>query len=297
MTNTADTNSSRRRLAVIAAVLLVAAAAAVGGILIFQKDDAAQPQSDTQESSALSTAHVHSLAVDPADGTLYAATHEGLFKMTGGGSGTSRVGDDRSDLMGFSIVGRDRFISAGHPASPDGVNPLGLRESSDAGNSWSDVSLVGEVDFHILKGRGSWIYGFDGERGLVLVSKDGGVNWKEETAPSGLIDLAIDPSAPERVVAATDAGMMISSNAGNSWDELGPEVSMLLAWDKPRTLTRIDETGAVELSVDRGRSWRSTGSVPEQPVAFTRNGRQLFMATAENRILVSNDGGSSWGKY
>jgi len=293
MTDQVDTNHFRSRLVVIAIALLVAVAALTG----CQKNDGTQSQSDTDKSSALSTSHVHGLAVDSASGALYVATHEGLFKITGAGAKPSLVGQDRSDLMGFGIAEPNRFISSGHPASQSEVNPLGLRESSDAGNTWRDVSLVGEVDFHLLKGRGSWIYGFDSSRDLVLVSKDGGVNWQEQAAPSGLIDLAIDPSAPKRVVAATESGMMISSDAGASWDQLGPEVSLLLAWDKPSTLTRIDQTGSVEVSDDSGSSWKSTGAVDEQPVAFTRNGQQLFIATTTHRILVSNDGGSSWEEY
>lgn len=294
MADATNTAPARRRIVLIAAVLFAAATGVVIAILIFQQGEGAQLQPGMHKAVGLGDTHIHGLAVDAADGVLYAGTHDGLFRFSGDGATPTRVGDDLSDLMGFNITGPNRFISSGHPASRDEVNPLGLRASSDGGNSWRDVSLRGEVDFHLLRGRGSWVYGLDGGSGLLMVSKDDGVTWKQRSAPDGLLDLAIDPAKPERVIAATGAGMMISSNAGVRWNELGSEQSMLLAWEKPRELTRIDQAGDIAVSDNGGRDWRTTGSLTEEPVAFTRYGRKLFVATAHNRIMVSDDEGSTW---
>lgn len=57
--------------------------------------------------------HVHGLGVDPADGTLYVASHYGVFGVEGDEGG--RVADRWQDTMGFTIVGPGRFLGSGHP--------------------------------------------------------------------------------------------------------------------------------------------------------------------------------------
>lgn len=281
----------------IAAVLIAAALAVMAAILIFRQGEGAMLQPGMHTAVGLDDTHVHGIAVDPADGMLYAGTHDGLFKLSGNGATPALVGDDLSDLMGFNIAGPNNFISSGHPARRDEVNPLGLRASSDGGKSWRDISLRGDVDFHLLRGRGSWVYGFDGESGSLLVSKDRGINWMQRTAPDGLLDLAIHPTKPKRVIAATGDGLMISSDAGARWRSIGPEKSMLLAWNRPRELTQIDQSGEIAVSDDGGRSWRNTGSLTEEPVAFTRHGQNLYVATTHSRVLVSDDDGATWRDF
>jgi hypothetical protein len=100
--------------------------------------------------------HVHGLGNNPADGTLYAATHTGLFTVRDGAG--HRVANHYQDTMGFTVVGPDHFLGSGHPDFRDtqlyqpGRRPLlGLIESRDAGRSWQPLSLLGEADFHALQ--------------------------------------------------------------------------------------------------------------------------------------------------
>jgi hypothetical protein len=97
--------------------------------------------------------HVHGLGVNPADGTVYVATHTGTFRLTADGK-AERVGDSYQDTMGFTVAGPDRFLGSGHPDAEGfrrGQPPrLGLIESTDAGVNWTSLSLSGEVDFHGL---------------------------------------------------------------------------------------------------------------------------------------------------
>jgi hypothetical protein len=102
--------------------------------------------------------HVHALGVDPADGSLYVATHTGLYRMAPGSESAARVGDQRQDIMGFVVTAPGIFLGSGHPDLRDGLPPLlGLIESSDAGRSWQSVSLLGKADFHSLRARGSQV--------------------------------------------------------------------------------------------------------------------------------------------
>lgn len=95
--------------------------------------------------------HVHGLGVNPADEALFIATHTGLYRSGEGDSKSVRVGDSRQDTMGFTVAGADRFLGSGHPdARQDLPSLLGLIESTDAGETWESISLLGEADFHVL---------------------------------------------------------------------------------------------------------------------------------------------------
>jgi hypothetical protein len=59
--------------------------------------------------------HVHRLGVDPADATLYIATHVGLLDLDESREAT-RVADRRQDTMAFTVVGPGHLLASGHPA-------------------------------------------------------------------------------------------------------------------------------------------------------------------------------------
>jgi hypothetical protein len=88
------------------------------------------------DGEAPGVSHVHGLGVDPGDGTLFAATHYGTFRILREGA-AERVGDSLQDTMGFTVVGPNHFLGSGHPdveglqAGQPGL--LGLIESTDGG--------------------------------------------------------------------------------------------------------------------------------------------------------------------
>ena len=103
-----------------------------------------------QETAALE--HIHGLGVDPADGRLFIATHNGLFTAAEGETTPTQVGTSSQDIMGFSVVGPNRFVASGHPGlDQDLPGNLGLIESRDGGRTWKNISLLGEADFHVLE--------------------------------------------------------------------------------------------------------------------------------------------------
>ena len=148
-------------LAAVAAVLV----AALGGA---DDGDAGQPAAE-----AGGGGHVHGLGVNPADGALYVAAHNGLFRAAPGEAQARLVGTSGKDVMGFSIVGPNRFLGSGHPGEGEDLPPkLGLILSTDAGRTFRPVSLLGEADFHVLRVSGSRVYGFDSSNGRFLASRD-----------------------------------------------------------------------------------------------------------------------------
>lgn len=144
------------------ALLGVAALGAVVTVLLAgcSAGTAATPGEQPGASSALSYGHVHGLGVDPADGAVYVATHDGLFRASDGG--LKRADSTGRDLMGFTITGPRTFLSSGHPGPGEQVaNPLGVVASTDAGGTWTPLGLAGEVDFHALKVSSGNVYGYD----------------------------------------------------------------------------------------------------------------------------------------
>jgi hypothetical protein len=248
--------------------------------------------------------HVHGLGVNPADGALFIATHTGLYRVDKGERKAARVvGDRYQDTMGFTIVGPNRFLGSGHPdaneARERGLPPLlGLIESTDSGETWEPVSLLGEADFHVLRSVGARVYGYDVTNDRLLLSTDGGKAWNELNKPGPLVDLAVNPSNHRRLVVASigglEDGLFESTDGGRGWRRIGNAVG-LLAWPQPNRLYLIVQGGLVLASRDGGRTMRSVGEVGGAPAALlAQSESELYVALHDGTVKRSNDGGVSW---
>jgi hypothetical protein len=239
--------------------------------------------------------HVHGLGVNPTDGSLYIATHTGLFRAGDGATKPRRVGDSEQDVMGFSVLGPDRFLGSGHPGPlQSGPSNLGLIRSDDGGKTWDSVSLLGESDFHVLRSEEPMVYGFDASNSRLLVSADDGRSWEERDTPGAMLDLAIDPSNSARVVASTENGLVASSDRANSWHTLHDGPLALLTWPTSNALYRVNGAGRVARSADGGRSWDRMGSIGAQPAAFASDGDNLYIALPNGTVKRSADAGETW---
>jgi hypothetical protein len=193
---------------------------------------------------------VHGLGINPADGSLFVATHTGLFRVAKDARKAVRTADRYQDTMGFSIVGPNRFLGSGHPDARERELPplLGLIESSDAGKTWTPISLLGDADFHVLRSAGAHVYGYDASHDRLLASANAGHTWKELDKPGRIVDLAPDPSNPRQLVTTAvggvDQGMFASQNGGASWKRLNDAVG-LMAWPVANRLYFVDEQGDV----------------------------------------------------
>ena len=246
--------------------------------------------------------HVHGLGINPADGSLFIATHTGLFRVGPDSRKAVRIADRYQDTMGFSIVGPNRFLGSGHPDAREQELPplLGLIESGDAGETWKPISLLGEADFHVLRSTGPYVYGYDASNDRLLASTDDGQSWKElaKPEPAQIVDLAPDPSDPQRLVAITAGGFkqgaFASENGGQTWKRLN-SASGLMAWPTQTKLYLVDDQGKVQLSADGGRVWKRNGEVGGQPAALLAVGEgELYVALHDGTIKHSTDGGATW---
>jgi hypothetical protein len=243
--------------------------------------------------------HVHGLGVNPADGAIFIATHTGLYRVDAGERKAERVADRYQDTMGFTIVGPNRFLGSGHPdlneaREKDLPSLLGLIESTDSGESWEPISLLGEADFHVLRPGGNRVYGYDASNDRLLVSADRGRTWNELERPGPLVDLAVDPSNERRIVATTEEGLFESRDGGDTWSRVGEAVG-LLAWPKRERLYLVVGGGQVFTSADGGRRLRHLSEIGGQPAALlAQAASDLYVALHDGTIKRSTDGGSTW---
>jgi photosystem II stability/assembly factor-like uncharacterized protein len=152
---------------------------------------------------------ITALAVSPDDAELVvAATPLGIFKSADGGATWAQTsagfGDAQAHTLAF-VPSSDRALFA--------ATGKGLFRSSDQGATWSRVT--GGIPWTDITGLavhadGRTVYASDFTWGGIFRSSDGGATW-ERMPSEGLVSdrawtLAVDPAAPERVLAASPTG-------------------------------------------------------------------------------------------
>lgn len=255
----------------------------------------AQPASGTSSVGAEPVfAHVHGLGVDPADGRTYVATHHGLFRAGADGR-LEPVDTVGRDLMGFTVAGPRMFLSSGHPGPGEDVaDPLGLVRSTDGGQTWSAVSLAGEVDFHALEVSAGTVFGLDAGRQVLRASTDGGATWQDRAALPAL-DIAVDPREPASVLATVRGGVSASHDGGATFmSPTGPQLAFV-SWAPDGAVYGLGLDGGLHASEDAGLTWRRVGGVPGgRPQAITGLGGGHVIAATAGGIHESRDGGRTF---
>lgn len=251
----------------------------------------AEPEPGPGEATTLE--HVHGLGVDPEDGTLYAASHFGVFRISEDGTAT-QVAGRWQDTMAFTVTGPNTFLGSGHPDLRDDLPPhLGLIESTDGAETWTSVSLEGEADFHALEVAGPNTFGFDALSGRLMVTRDR-ETWSE-VATAQIIDLAW-PGQNSDVVVATTARGLVEYGVGRRARDLESAPPLVLI-DSPRPgeLVGVTATGEVysATSSSDGNWLRADKSVPGAPEAFEAIPNAWY-AASDRGIYRSADRGQSW---
>ncbi|WP_282692698.1 F510_1955 family glycosylhydrolase [Streptomyces sp. CC208A] len=267
-----------------------AAAASAVAVLSLALTACSQPPDPGGEAGS-ALAHIHGLGLH--DGTLYVATHQGLYSP-GPGDTPVLVGDRRDDFMGFTVADDGTFLAGGHPAAGgDGPSDLGLIASADSGRTWTEKSLGGEVDFHSLDTAGGTVYGYDSTNGRLRVTRDQ-KTW-EDRASLRALDIAVSPTDPETVLATTETGVARSTDGGRTFAPGSGQVLAYVSWGAADALYGISPDGDLFRSGDGGAAWTRVGPVPGGgPQALTAvDARRLLVATADG-VYESKDAGRSF---
>jgi len=295
---------------------------------------------------------VRALAIDPANAsTVYAGIGgdgAGVFKSVDGGA-------HWSSLAQFQISGTPGFLASPQPQSePGSVNSLLISlvspntlyastgrisgsciytdrrffKSTDGGVSWSDgVSLPSGCGFFgsplvmVLEPTDSddLYLGDGGDCGGAFLynSPDAGLDWK--FLGSGFADylyaLVIDPANAATLYAATEAGVLKSTNGGVAWTKTGLSMQVnVLAIDRANPGTLYAATGGLYgnsgfhgmfKSIDGGANWapinNGLASVidtrsPVTALAIAPD-HAIYASTSGHGVYKSNDGGASWASF
>ncbi len=245
--------------------------------------------------------HIHQLAFSEPD-QLLIGSHDGVY-ATGMKPGTiTLLGDVSFDAMGMTAQGSTVFVS-GHPGSETNdafaAPHIGLvRHTPDTG--WEPVSLAGSTDFHILQttpADPNLVIGVASDNPVLLRSMDAGTTWIE-ASPLNARSLSIDSIDPTLLTATTAEGVLVSHDAGSTFELLaGAPLLVLVAADPSRTggLVGIDQNGALWVgSAEAEASWTSTGAVTGAAAALTVNRNSVIAVADDSGVATSTDGGKSW---
>ena len=259
------------------------------------------------------------------DGSVYLATHNGLYNKKENSSWV-KVGNDKSDLMGFVINPTKEGVmySSGHPVN--GGN-LGFRMSTDSGKTWQTISKVTDnpIDFHAMSispVNNNILYGSPGGGYALFITQDEGKTWSSITSiPSQIVSIAADPLNSNGVYIGTGSGLYYSNDKGNSWKKIESELignsvvtglgfnqnNELFAFVMPNTGDTNNQNGYIIKSDKAVNNWAKTnGQIPNVKAtwkfALGQNGEIYTIVgqqTLENNDIASSvykstDNGNSW---
>ena len=283
------------------AVTLAAATAVASTALLLSGCSATDTPALSPSTTESTFEHIHELVVDERDGTLLVATHEGLYRLTvdstGSASAAGPIGGLDFDPMGFTIADSTAYAS-GHPGPTTpasfGSPNLGLITSSDAGETWTNVSLTGVTDFHGLtvsaSGGGlAHVFGYDASKGAVVRSVDGGATWSDGATLAARDILAVG----NELLATTADGLAVSTDDGVSFsvDTDAPKLFVIAA-DDTGTIAGVDTTGTL-WTHSMGQDWIRGLAVTGVPRAFAVDGTRMYVAD-DRGIAFTDDAGATW---
>jgi hypothetical protein len=228
---------------------------------------------------------------------LYAGSASGgLFKSTNKGSTWNSV--EYEDAGRYKSLA----ISCMEQAS-NGTIYFGTGERYFASISALDFGNAGSGGY---KGMGMW------------KSTDGGETWQhlESTIPTdgsgsdapfgpgesrspwdGVNEIAIDPDDPQRVFVATQRGLLLTEDGGNSWNELSGQGGDVVNFpaDVPYSEVAISDDGQTVFTASRRGLMRSTdGGNSFEPIGDENNfptsaGRiEVALAPQDNNVVYAN---------
>jgi photosystem II stability/assembly factor-like uncharacterized protein len=267
----------------------------------------------------------HVTSVMAREGVILAGTTDGLQRSDDNGQHWRAMNNGLSHL-------HVRWL-AYHPDISNlefaGTEPAGIFVSHDGGEHW-----MGRTEVESLRDQHEWMlpyspeagcvrgFTFHGQRlyaavevGGVLRSDDSGETWDLTAGSDGnpdlggppepyvypdIHDLAVHPSDPDLVFAATGNGLYRSDDGGATWQSMYDCYCRGL-WLDPRNPDHIicgpaDAVGAIgriEESHDGGHSWQLASKGLEvpwrrtMPERITQIGDELFTVLADGRLLAA----------
>jgi hypothetical protein len=252
--------------------------------------------------------HVHGLSFSSDGRQLFVPAHDGLVIYE---DNQWRVPDlPVHDYMGYS--GTDAgFYSSGHPGPGSNlINPLGLIRSGDGGESIQTLAFAGETDFHLMSAsyESHAVYVLNPRQNSQLspglhYTLDEGQTWTQ-SAGRGVsgnpLQLAVHPTEANTVALATEGGLFLSNDYGDSFVQIGNLVPVSAVSFDPngeRLLFGYQSLFSYTLA-DAQISPLETPTISNQDalgyIAINPVSEQIAIATFNKNIALSSDSGQSW---
>jgi sugar lactone lactonase YvrE len=278
-------------------------------------DDGASYQrvGDASGGNPISGRTVFKLAFAP-DGTAYAATNDGLFRMAAGSTTWSEVlapaaGSSQpyyfDQVTSVNVVpgtgGRDVIAAVGWRSAD--ASTSGFYASNDGGQTFSQVHITGQVDAKDV-GRTTFAYSADGTKLYAIVESPKMLSAGDVSNLQGVFVSSGSPASvagPWKLIA--DAKTLSNSGSANAY---GPDSVGAQAWynqdlavdpaDPNHLYAGLEE---VFESTDGGASWVTASPYWNYPLSCessntcpnTTHPDQHAMMIAGGQIVIGNDGG------
>jgi hypothetical protein len=265
--------------------------------------------------SEVTLVHVHGLSYSPDGKRLFIPSHFGLAIYSEGR--WRKAPGPEHDYMGFSAA-RNAFYSSGHPAPGSTLpNPFGLMKSSDGGKTWKNLGLLGEADFHVLAasyGTSSvYVHAATANSRMpqpgIYHTADDGKTWKRargEGLSGRLAALAVHPSQGKTVAAATETGLFLSGDQGETFVPLaagGQATSVHFDLDGTRLWLAGHAGKATLRRISLKSRQEETVGIPDMTqdaVAYIAQNPakrdEYAIATFTRNVHVTSDGGKTWNQ-
>jgi photosystem II stability/assembly factor-like uncharacterized protein len=247
----------------------------LGGVFM-SRDGGAHWQ---QRSTGLGARDVFTLK-QASTGTLVAGTNRGMFLLEKNGATwrpSNTVVSETSATKVIKVKGKTKRV-ASHSTKRSELNArvndveiasnrwlaatsAGLYTSSDQGKLWTGGPVMGKQDFVAVRADREMIVA--ATRSTVLVSTDGGTEWKQAPLTSfvsSVYGLAITPDA--NIFVASREGIFHSADAGKTWEHVvngvpGKDIgSVTYDSERKRLFATSIVSSVIFQSDDNGRSWQ-----------------------------------------
>jgi len=281
--------------------------AAVMALMMFEMPTA---NSAEPEISLSRITHIHGVAFDEDDAShVYIGSGHEFFRVAQDGS-LERFVPDRPDFKGFAIHPSQptKFVASGHP---QGGGNLEFIASDDAGRTWSGLTEAtlkpAKVHFMAMSALNPNVV-YCTHHGGLQVSRDAGATWTNEgEVPSGVLDIAASAIKEGTIYVGTPQGLMVTRDAGMTWSEAFKSKKK-----RPATMVEILPDGTLyTFSHGQGlitfdgttRKGKILAGAKKFDGALIRlaanpkNKDHLVAVTQYMKLLVSEDGGKTWGKF
>ncbi len=280
--------------------------AGTGGGLFLSKNSGAQ------WSNLNLTGGVRSIAIDPFNPQMIYAGVDSRGVLISSDAGISwsesKMGMTAEKLAEAEVhallidAGRPNFVYAA-------VSGVGIAISDDAGKSWKvsadQLAASGTVPLHFVLHPQSGHMCFGTAAGDIFKSSDGGTRWsptRQGNSRTRIGGLAQDASDPNMLYAATEDGLMVSTDFGTTWKNPvadQPRVSYEIAasLDAPRLLYAFGEGAGLKRSTNGGLTWTKSdvglGGSTVAMLSSDRMGRRTYAVTGEAVYYLST-GTTPW---